>query len=48
VPVKLGSKGVEQVVELKLEPDELAALKSSADHVRSEAAKLTPLGILPG
>jgi malate dehydrogenase len=34
VPVKLGAKGVEQVIEISLTPDEQAALKRSADAVK--------------
>lgn len=34
VPVKLGAKGLEQIIPLNLLPDELAALKKSADAVR--------------
>lgn len=34
VPVKLGSKGIEQIVELKLTPEENAALQKSAEAVR--------------
>jgi malate dehydrogenase len=34
VPVKLGAKGVEQVIEIKLTPDEKAALERSANSVR--------------
>lgn len=34
VPAKLGSAGIEQVIELKLKDDELAALKKSADAVK--------------
>ncbi len=34
VPVILGEKGAEKVVEMKLEPDEMEALKKSAEHVR--------------
>jgi malate dehydrogenase len=34
VPVKLGSKGVEKVYEIKLNPDEQAALKKSAVAVQ--------------
>ncbi len=34
VPAKLGEKGIEQVIELKLTDDELAALKKSADAVK--------------
>lgn len=35
VPAKLGRKGVEQIIEFKLSPDEAAALKKSADAVKS-------------
>src|SRR5207248_10797293 len=34
VPVKLGARGVEQIVEIKLTPDEDAALKKSAQAVK--------------
>jgi malate dehydrogenase len=34
VPVKLGASGIEQIVELDLQEDELADLSSSADSVR--------------
>jgi len=34
VPVKLGAKGVEQIVEIKLTPEEAAALKKSAQAVK--------------
>ena len=34
VPVKLGAAGVEQIIEIKLTPDEDRALKRSADAVR--------------
>ena len=34
VPVKLGSKGIEQIIEIKLTPEEQAALNKSADAVR--------------
>ncbi|OYT69952.1 MAG: malate dehydrogenase [Chloracidobacterium sp. CP2_5A] len=34
VPVKLGSGGVEQIIEIKLTEDEAAALRKSADAVR--------------
>jgi len=40
VPVKLGTEGVEQIIELKLTDDELAALKSSAEQVAEQVAKL--------
>jgi len=39
VPVKLGEKGVEQVVEIKLGADERAAFMKSVDAVRSGCAK---------
>jgi len=39
VPVKLGAKGVEQVVEIKLNPDEKAAFMRSVDAVRQGCAK---------
>jgi len=34
VPAKLGANGIEQIIELKLTPEEDAALKKSADAVR--------------
>jgi malate dehydrogenase len=34
VPVKLGAKGVEQIIEIKLTPEEDAALKKSAASVK--------------
>jgi malate dehydrogenase len=34
VPVKLGAKGIEQIIEIKLTPDEKAALDKSAASVR--------------
>jgi malate dehydrogenase len=40
VPVKLGAKGLEQVIPLNLKPDELAALNKSAEAVR-ELQKIT-------
>jgi malate dehydrogenase len=39
VPVKLGEKGMEQVVEIKLSPDEKAAFMKSVDAVRQGCAK---------
>ena len=44
VPVVLGRNGVEQVVELKLDDAELAALHRSAEHVRETIAALENLG----
>ncbi len=40
VPVKLGSKGIEQIIELKLTAKETAALKKSADEVAAGIRKL--------
>jgi len=34
VPVKLGAKGIEQIVQIKLSPEEQAALQKSADAVK--------------
>ena len=34
VPCKLGSKGLEQIIEIKLTPEEQAALNKSADAVK--------------
>ena len=38
VPVKLGSKGIEKIIEIKLTPDEQAALNKSADAVKELVA----------
>jgi malate dehydrogenase len=40
VPVKLGRRGVEQVIEIELTPEERAALHKSADEVRANVQKL--------
>ncbi|MEE9218480.1 MAG: malate dehydrogenase [Acidobacteriota bacterium] len=40
VPVKLGAGGMEQVIEIELEPDERAALERSVASVRELTAKL--------
>ncbi|HEX7880966.1 MAG TPA: malate dehydrogenase [Candidatus Eisenbacteria bacterium] len=40
VPIKLGAKGVEQIIELKLAPEELAALQKSAADVSAMIAEL--------
>ena len=42
VPVKLGEKGVEQIIEIKLTPEENAALQKSAAAVRE---LVTVLGV---
>jgi len=34
VPVKLGARGIEQIIEIKLTPEEQAALRKSADAVK--------------
>jgi malate/lactate dehydrogenase len=38
--VKLGKKGMEQIIQIKLNPDEAAALGKSAEDVRSSIAKV--------
>jgi malate dehydrogenase len=38
VPVKLGAKGIEQILEIKLTPEEQAALDKSADAVKELVA----------
>ena len=43
VPVKLGARGVEQLIEIKLTPEEDAALKRSAEAVR-ELVQVMKLG----
>jgi malate dehydrogenase len=40
VPVKLGRKGIEQIVEVPLTPEEKAALTKSADEVKANIGKL--------
>ena len=40
VPVKLGRKGMEEIIQIKLNPDEKAALAKSAEDVKSSIAKL--------
>ena len=44
VPVKLGRRGVEQIIEITLSPDEAAALGRSAAAVRELIDKLKHLG----
>lgn len=41
VPVKLGRKGVEEIIQIKLTADEQAALNKSAEDVKQSIAKLT-------
>ena len=40
VPVKLGKKGIEEIIQIKLNADEQAALNKSADDVKQSIAKL--------
>jgi malate dehydrogenase len=40
VPIKLGKKGMDQIIQIKLNPDEQAALGKSAADVQSSIAKL--------
>jgi malate dehydrogenase len=40
VPVKLGKKGIEEIIQIKLNADEQAALNKSAEDVKSSIAKL--------
>jgi malate dehydrogenase len=41
VPVKLGRSGMEEIIQIKLNADEQAALEKSANDVRGSIAKLT-------
>ena len=40
VPCVLGKNGVEKIIELELTPEELAQLKTSAEHVRENVKRL--------
>jgi malate dehydrogenase len=40
VPVKLGKKGIEEIIQIKLTPEEQTALNKSADDVKASIAKL--------
>lgn len=44
VPAKLGRRGVEEIVELELNPDELAQLTQAADAIRGRCADLAKIG----
>jgi malate dehydrogenase len=46
VPVRLGEGGVEEVIELNLNQEQMAALHTSADAVRSGIETLKDLGLL--
>jgi len=41
VPVKLGKKGIEEIIQIKLTPEEQAALEKSAAGVKANIAKLS-------
>jgi malate dehydrogenase len=43
VPAKLGRRGVEEIVELDLNDDELTALRAAADGIRAKCADLAKL-----
>jgi malate dehydrogenase len=43
VPARLGGKGVEEIVELELNDDELAKLREAADGIRAKCADLASL-----
>jgi malate dehydrogenase len=43
VPARLGSRGVEEIVELDLNQDELAALRGAAEGIRAKCADLAKL-----
>ncbi len=40
VPVKLGKNGMEEIIQIKLQPEEAAALKKSAEDVKENLAKV--------
>lgn len=46
VPVKLGQKGIEEIIELKLASEELEALHKSAETVKQNIAKLSELALV--
>jgi malate dehydrogenase len=43
VPVRLGRRGVREIVELDLEPDEVSALREAAEGIREKCADLAGL-----
>ncbi len=47
VPVVLGGKGIEKIIELKLDAEEMALLKESAGHVREVMGVLDQMHPLP-
>jgi malate dehydrogenase len=42
LPVRLGRHGLREIVQLDLQPDELAALRAAADRIRERVGALTP------
>lgn len=42
LPVRLGRRGVREIVELELAPDELAALRTAADRIRERVGEPAP------
>ncbi|MBI3591435.1 MAG: malate dehydrogenase [Candidatus Melainabacteria bacterium] len=46
VPVKLGQKGIEEIIELKLASEEMDALRKSAEAVKQNVAKLSELALV--
>jgi len=45
VPVKLGKNGIEEIIELKLNKEEMALLEESASHVRAVMSTLDKMGL---
>jgi malate dehydrogenase len=43
VPVRLGRRGVEEIVELDLDEEELDALRQAAEGIRQKCADLATL-----
>ncbi len=43
VPAKLGSGGIEEIVELDLDEDELGALRAAAEGIRAKCEDLAKL-----
>jgi len=46
VPVQLGANGIERLIELQLNEDEMALLKGSADHVSAVMETFNGMGLL--